>query len=184
MRRFAPLHVLLSLSPRPGFFLLGCAAVALVGAALVLQHWLNLNACPLCVFQRLLYMLFALLAFVGALLPGGLLARRTGRVFGVLLALVALSGFSVAIYQTMMQVRPDLVQECSYVNPGLIEQFVNWIGMYTLSNSTLAALFLATGLCSSQEWVFLGLSMANWSAVCFAALTVLALFWSRVFRHP
>ena len=30
-------------------------------------------------------------------------------------------------------------------------------------------MFMATGFCSSKEWVFLGLSIANWSAFGFAA---------------
>jgi disulfide bond formation protein DsbB len=42
-------------------------------------------------------------------------------------------------------------------------------------------MFLATDLCSSKEWTFLGLSMANWSNICFLALAV-ALLWSA--RRP
>jgi len=35
-------------------------------------------------------------------------------------------------------------------------------------------LFLATGFCSSKEWVFLGLSMANWSVLMFAGIAAYA----------
>lgn len=158
--------------PRPGLLLLGILSALLVVAALILQSWKNLNPCPLCIFQRILFMLFGIVAFLGAALPGG---ERLRRGFGAVLALIGLGGLSVALYQSTMQARPDLVPECSYTNPGLIEQFVNWIGMQVLDSALLSNLFLATGLCSSQEWVFLGLSMANWSAVSFLFLALLSL---------
>ncbi|MDX9943648.1 MAG: disulfide bond formation protein B [Azonexus sp.] len=41
-------------------------------------------------------------------------------------------------------------------------------------------LFLATGFCTSKEWVFLGMSMANWSFLLFAAIVAYALL---LWRH-
>jgi hypothetical protein len=35
-------------------------------------------------------------------------------------------------------------------------------------------LFMATGFCSSKDWVFLGLSMANWSALVLPRFLVAA----------
>ncbi|MDR2164261.1 MAG: disulfide bond formation protein B [Zoogloeaceae bacterium] len=163
-----------ALSPRARLFLLGCPAFALLAASLALQSWENLHPCPLCIFQRFLYMLFGVVAFLGAALPGQ--GRGKTSVFAALLASVALAGLSTAIYQTLMQARPDLVPECSYTNPGPIEQFVNWIGAYALSSPTLSDLFLATGTCDSQEWAFLGLSMPNWSAICFLAFLALSVW--------
>jgi len=159
--------------PRSGLLLLGILSAILIIAALILQSWKNLNPCPLCIFQRILLMLLSIVALSGAALPG---KERLYRGFGAALALIALGGFSVALYQSAMQARPDLVPECSYTDPGLIEQFVNWIGMLALDSAFLSELFLATGLCSSQEWVFLGLSMANWSAASFLFFAALALW--------
>jgi len=31
-------------------------------------------------------------------------------------------------------------------------------------------MFMVTGFCTNKEWVFLGLSLANWSALCFLLL--------------
>jgi len=76
----------------------------------------------------------------------------------------------VAGYQTWMQAFPELVNECSYSNPNLIERLVDWLGMQ------YPPLFLATGFCTSKEWVFLGLSMANWSVLVFAAILGYAVF--------
>ena len=86
-----------------------------------------------------------------------------------MIAVLAGAGALLAAYQSWMQAFPDLATECSYTDPNMIESFVDWLGMQWPS------LFLATGFCSSKEWVFLGLSMANWSALLFAAIVVYAL---------
>jgi disulfide bond formation protein DsbB len=161
------------LTPRPGLLLLALGAWGIAGAGLLIQEWENLNPCPLCIFQRVLYLVFGLAALLCALPP---LSARGYRRAGFGLALIALGGLLTALYQSLMQARPDLIQECSYTNPGVIERFVDWLGM------RYPDLFLATGMCSSQEWVFLGLSMANWSVACFLALGGLALGFMRAFK--
>jgi disulfide bond formation protein DsbB len=52
----------------------------------------------------------------------------------------------------------------------LIERLVDTLGMQWPS------LLMATGFCSSKEWVFLGLSMANWSLLLFSGIAVYAAF--------
>jgi len=81
--------------------------------------------------------------------------------WSALIAALALGGVAVAGYQTWMQAFPHLVTECGYSDPSLIERLVDWLGMQW------PGLFLATGFCTSREWEFLGLSMANWSLVVF-----------------
>lgn len=54
----------------------------------------------------------------------------------------------------------------------LIERIVDWFGV------RWPAMFMASGFCSSKDWVFLGLSMANWSVLCFFAFLVAALWLS------
>jgi disulfide bond formation protein DsbB len=49
--------------------------------------------------------------------------------------------------------------------PTLIEQIVDWFGV------RWPAMFMATGFCSSKDWLFLGLSMANWSVPLFSRLS-------------
>ncbi len=144
---------------------LGCFGVAAAG--MQLQHLLSLSPCPYCIFQRVLYLLIAVLALFGVLLPG--LAPLWLLVIGG----AALLGAGVAGYQTWMQAYPDLAPECSFTDPNLIERLVDWLGMQWPS------LFLATGFCSSKEWVFLGLSMANWSLLLFAGVALYALLLIR-----
>lgn len=155
------------LGPRPGLLVLGLGALGLVGAGLVLQELYRLNPCPLCIFQRLMYLLLGVVALAGAAMPRG------HRGWGMGVVAVAAVGFVTAGYQTLMQAFPEVVGECSYADPGPIERLVDWLGMQ------YPPLFMATGFCGSREWAFLGLSMANWSLACFAAFAVLALRMTR-----
>lgn len=156
-------------TPRRGLFAVSLAAFGLVGAGLVLGEVLQLNPCPLCIFQRVVYLLVGLLALIGAL-AAERPAVRNGA--GGLAALAALGGLATAAYQSWMQAFPSMSMECGFSDPTLIERFVDWLGQLW------PYMFLATGFCSSKEWVFLGLSMANWSVLCFLGLglvTVLSL---------
>jgi disulfide bond formation protein DsbB len=165
------LHGFLAMTPRQAFLLVGVTAWALLCASWLLQEWKDLSPCSLCIFQRMLFMLLGVLSLLFALPSFSVETwegRRNYRFMGALLVVICLAGFGVALYQTLMQSMPDLVAECNFEDPGLIEQFVEVVGMYWLDNSPiLPEFFLAIGLCSSKEWTLFGLSLANWSAICF-----------------
>lgn len=135
---------------------LGCFGLVAVG--MELQNLLRLAPCPMCIFQRVLYLLIGALALLGFLWP-------VARLFwGGLIGLLALLGAGVAAYQTWMQAFPELATECGYAEPNLMERLVDWLGMQWPS------MFLATGFCASRDWVFLGMSMANWSLLVFIGI--------------
>lgn len=142
---------------------LGCFGLVAIGMAL--QTLLRLAPCPFCIFQRLLYLVIGGLALLGFLWPVLRLA------WAGLIGLLALLGAGVAGYQTWMQAFPELATECGYAEPNAIERLVDWLGMQWPS------MFLATGFCTSREWVFLGLSMANWSLLIFAGIVGYAVFF-------
>ena len=154
------------ISLRAWFAILSLGCFGLVAAGLGLQTALRLAPCPFCIFQRLLYMVIGGLALLGLLLP---LARK---LWLAVIALLAAGGASVAAYQSWMQAYPELANECSMTDPNAIERLVDWLGM------RWPDLFMATGFCSSKEWVFLGLSMANWSFLAFSSIVGYAvLLW-------
>jgi disulfide bond formation protein DsbB len=136
---------------RAWFAALALGAFGLVAAGMELQNLLRLAPCPLCIFQRLIYMAIGLVALLGAIAPAGRL------LWSALIAGLAAGGVAVAGYQTWMQAFPHLAPECSYSDPNAIERLVDWLGM------AWPSLFLATGFCASRDWEFLGLSLANWS---------------------
>ncbi len=143
---------------RAWFATLALGTLGLVAFGMELQQLFRLAPCPLCIFQRVLYIVIGLVAMAGVLLPGGRL------LWSALIAALAAGGVAVAGYQTWMQAFPHLATECGYSDPNLIERLVDWLGMQWPS------LFLATGFCTSREWEFLGLSMANWSLLVFAGI--------------
>lgn len=152
------------ISTRSEFALMAAASVGLVAAGWVIGETLKLHPCPLCIFQRLLYLVFAVFALCGVLLPGW---RKIWAGLGVL---TTAGGLATALYQSRLQLNPNPSQECGFGEPTLIEQLVEWLGMQW------PEMFMATGFCSSKEWIFLGLSMANWSIVCFGGFLLSALW--------
>lgn len=154
----------MQLSTRRVFALLALVSLALLASGLILGEWAKLQPCHLCNFQRLLYMILAFLGACGALLP------RWRRFWALLFALAAIDGIVVAIQQSWMQYAPQEAIECGFGDPTLLERIVDWLGMQWPS------MFMVTGFCTNKDWVFLGLSLANWSAVCFLLFALVALW--------
>ncbi len=147
---------------RAWFATLGLGCLGLVAVGMELQNLLRLAPCPLCIFQRLLYIVIGLIGLLGWAVPAGRL------LWSALTVGLAGLGFGVAAYQTWMQAYPHLAPECSFTDPNAIESLVDWLGMQ------MPSMFLATGFCASRDWEFLGMSMANWSVVIFAGIVVYA----------
>ncbi len=150
-------------SPRAAFLLLFVGAFGLVGSGLVIGELMRLNPCPLCIFQRVLYLVVGVWALCGVLVP------QVRRFWGALIALTSAGGLATAIYQTWLQLHPEAATACGYGEPNLIERLVDWLGMQW------PFMFMATGFCTSKESI-LGLTMANWSIGCFAAFLLLGLW--------
>ena len=151
-------------SNRTVFVLLALASLGLLAGGLVLGEVARLQPCHLCNFQRLIYMSLAFIAICGALIP-----IRT-RFWAGLFSLTALGGVVTAVQQSWMQYAPQEAIECGFGDPTLIERLVDWLGSWWPS------MFMVTGLCKDKDWIFLGLSLANWSGICFFAL-LLAVLW-------
>ena len=111
------------------------------------------------------YAVLAVFAVAAVHSPG-----KTGRaVYCGLAAFFALSGFAVAGRQGWLQHLPaNQVPACG---PDLFFMMEN----FPLSR-TLEKLFMGSGQCAEVTWRFLGLSIAEWSLACFAALVLYALW--------
>ena len=146
------------------FALTLAACLGLVVGGVVMSEVFHLAACPLCIIQRMLYLLLAICAGLGMAVS----SQPTGRrIAAVLMTAVAATGAFIAGYQTWIQrFAPDT--GCSGYQTWW-EEFVDWAG------SQVPLLFLSDGICSDPGWKFLGLSIAEWSLICFLALAALAL---------
>jgi len=152
-------------TPRGLFSATGLVAVGLVAGGMGLQQTLNIAACPLCILQRMLYLLLALEAIVAWMLAGPTHPTALPRQMAALvMATTALTGAGIAAYQTWLQ-RFARGVSCTADQPWW-ESFVNWAG------SQWPLLFEASGLCSEAGWKFLGLSIAEWSLIAFTSMTL------------
>ncbi|MBU4323145.1 MAG: disulfide bond formation protein B, partial [Gammaproteobacteria bacterium] len=139
----------------------GC--VGLLAFGIYLQHVVGLEPCPMCIVQRYALILVALTAGVAAASSG-----RSTRQLGVgLMGALALGGAFVAARQTWLQWNPPEVMTCGRDFYGMIESFP--------LKRAIPMIFKGSGDCSAVDWTFLGLSIANWSFLCFSAIALLAL---------
>ena len=159
-------------SDRRLFNLAGVAIViGLLGYAYFAQYVQGYVPCPLCWFQR-----YAMLPVAAVFLVAGLHAPRGpgARVYGILGALAALLGASIAGWHIYIQYTPD-PPACSapfeilWSNRDSIFAFVERV-------------FMEAGECADIDWSFLGLSMPTWVLIWFLILGGLALYtnWNRV----
>lgn len=167
-KRFQGMLNMMKIAPRMIWILLAVLSVSVALASLILTPWLNLDPCHLCIFQRLLFMLMALVATVAALAeyPGG--PRLAVQVSGLAFLVLAAIGGGVATYQSWLQFQPADTVSCVGGQLGPIEELVEWLGQQSPS------LFMASGFCEDRELVILGLSLANWAFMIFILAAGLA----------
>jgi protein dithiol:quinone oxidoreductase len=159
----------LSTNTRAAFALGALACAALLGYGYYLQYFEGQDPCPLCLVQRVFYLgLFAVFA-LGALhgpRGGWLLA------YGGTAAVLAAGGLGTAGRQVWLQhLPPELVPACG---PDLYFMLEN----FPLTR-VMQRLFTGSGQCAEVHWTFLGLSIAEWSALWFAAFLAYALWLAR-----
>jgi disulfide bond formation protein DsbB len=117
----------------------------------------------MCIVQRYVMALMALLAGVGAVWSG----RRSSLWMGSLLALLSSSGAYVAARQSWLQWYPPEVVSCGRDFYGMIETFP--------LQRAIPMIFKGGGDCAAVDWTLLGGSIANWAFVCFVGMALLSL---------
>ena len=135
-----------------------CAS--LTAAALYFQYVLNLEPCPLCIFQRTFVIIAGLILLAGGLHNPDILGQR---IYGGLIMLAAGLGAAVAGRHVWIQNLPlDELPGCSYDFTTMLEKFP--------LQKTLKLVFEGTGECAKVDWMFMGLSMPGWTLVFFMGL--------------
>jgi disulfide bond formation protein DsbB len=145
---------------RNALLAIAAISIALVGAALYLQHVKDMLPCPLCVIQRYLFLGIAIFALIGAF--AGRVKTFTG-----LALLCALGGLGVVGKHLYVLAHPGF--SCG-IDP--METMLNKIPTATM----LPWLFRADGLCEAAQETVFGLNVPQWSALWFVVLT-LSLVW-------
>ncbi|NBV75462.1 MAG: disulfide bond formation protein B [Methylococcaceae bacterium] len=149
------------LKPRVCFSigLLGCATV--LGVGVYLQFVEELEPCPLCISQRLLFLATGLVFLLGTM------HGRFSRFYAALSGLTALGGASVSARHVWLQhLPPEQVPECS---PG-----IEYVFQHFPLADTLKLMLTGTGECAKVDWAFLGLAIPAWALIAFLGLSALS----------
>jgi len=152
--------------PRLGYAAGFLVCAGLIGSALYLQYYEYQDPCPLCLLQRVVYIVLMALFLVAALHGPG---RVGATVYGGLLFVVAAIGAVIATRHVWLQHLPkDRVPECG---PGL--EFM--LRKFPLTQA-LEKVLTGSGECAEAGWTLLGLTIAGWSLVWFVLLGAFALY--------
>lgn len=144
--------------------LAGCVIVAgLIGYALFAQYVLGLEACPLCIFQRV-----AFISGAAVFLAAALHAPRNARAYGLVALAANATGGAIAARHVYIQNLPaDQVPACG---PGL-DYLMDAFPLMDM----LTLVLTGSGECADVVWSFIGLSMPAWALVWFLILSALAI---------
>jgi disulfide bond formation protein DsbB len=146
--------------------------IGLLVFGLYLEHVLGLEACPLCIFQRIAYTAIIFIALIGAIHnPRNLLQN----IYKLLMVISSITGAAIAGRQIWLQhLPPELVPECG---PGFDYMF----NVFPFGEA-LKMIFTGSGECAEVKWRFIGLSIAEWSLIMFIGIfiaTILSIYTSR-----
>lgn len=150
-------------APRRVLALVAVGCVAMLAFGLYLQHAVGLEPCPMCIVQRYALALVAIVSGITAFTNKKSLLM-TGSAVTLLLA-----GFGafVAARQSWLQWYPPEEASCGRDFYGMIETFP--------LQRVIPMIFKGSGDCTKIDWTFLGLSIANWSFLCFVGIALLML---------
>jgi protein dithiol:quinone oxidoreductase len=152
-------------SKRGQLLTLGTVSFIAVGFALLTQFVWNMQPCPWCILQRMIFLLLGCAALVGASLRP--FAHRPA---SFVVGLLSISGLGVALYQFFVASKQ---QSCSFSQA---EKFVMWTGLDELFPS----LFQVTASCADAALAKLaGIPYELASGALFLALSVWAI---QIFR--
>jgi disulfide bond formation protein DsbB len=145
--------------------LIALVCVAAIGAALVSQHVFDMQPCPWCVLQRLIFALIGLAALAAWAAQAAWL-RSTALVLAVLLAL---SGVSAALWQHFV------AASSSSCNLTLADRILAQLGL----DASLPEVFQPRASCADAAVDLLGVPYEFWSLALFVLLGVAAAFGLR-----
>lgn len=156
-------------SGKSGYLLGFVGSFGLVALALWIQTRYQLNPCPLCISQRMVFMALGLLFLITAFVKANTLLSK---IFRLLLVLTALGGAGVAIRHWWLQAHRDsIIADCGVGFDYMFENFP--------LQKALTLVFRGTGDCAAIDWTFLGLSLPQMSLLAYLGLAIYAVYLTK-----
>ncbi|MFT4099867.1 MAG: disulfide bond formation protein B [Burkholderiaceae bacterium] len=134
-------------------------------AALVSQHRFGMEPCAWCAFQRLIYLLIAIIA----LMAWGLNRGPVAKALSWIGAALSVGGLATALYQQFVA---SQTQSCAQTFADLVIKGL-WL------DELAPWFFKARAFCNEANIPMAGVPYAIWSAVLFAVLAVILVIRAR-----
>jgi len=141
--------------------IVGVACLAAVGAALVSQHFFDMQPCPWCVLQRLIFVAIAIVCLVGTVLRSGAVRLAAAS----LALLLALAGIAAALWQHF---KAAASASC---NLTLADKIISGLQL----DSALPDVFAPRASCADAAVSLLGIPYDFWSLALFVLCAAAAL---------
>lgn len=150
--------------------LIALLCMAAVGAALISQHAFDMPPCAWCVFQRLLFLGIAVIAWLGAL--GGRFCTVTPRVAGALAAIGAAGGVVAGWYQHTVAAQ---MFSCDRT---FADHFMGYSGL----EAGIPWLFGIYATCMDAQVKLFGVEYVFWAIALFVIVAILGVM--ALLRRP
>jgi disulfide bond formation protein DsbB len=153
-------------NPGPFAALIMASALLAVAVALVSQYAFDIQPCPWCVLQRLLFLAIAVVAATGVALR----RRRFRLPAGLLVLVLALMGIAAAAWQHFVAAKSD---SCDLTLAYKI------VSMNLHLDRLLPSVFEPRATCAGAAVNLLGIPYDFWSLGVFAVLAIVAVQYMR-----
>ncbi|MFT2110899.1 disulfide bond formation protein B [Marinomonas sp. 2405UD68-3] len=142
----------------------GFVAFVLLAVAFYMEYEMGLEPCPLCMLQRIVFLIIGMVSIASALHHSAKSYRR----YAIGVIVFSLLGAGLSIRHLYLQGLPE--EQLPACLPGLsymVEVF-SW-------QEIVSAMILGTGECGDVVWTFLGLSIPGWTLVAFVGMALMNL---------
>ena len=143
------------------FALIALVSFGAVGIALYTQHKLDMQPCPWCVLQRLVFVAIGAWALLGALLP----ARLWRQVVALVVSLLAACGMAAALWQHFV------ARASASCNLTFADKVMNATGL----NERFPEVFAAYASCADAAVDLAGIPYEFYSLALFVLIDAIAL---------
>lgn len=152
-------------SGRKGYLVGFFACFGLIGLALYIQQANHLEPCPLCIFQRITFMVLGVAFLIAGIHNPGVLGRK---VHMLIQLVIVLTGVGIASRHIWIQTHPDEVMaECGVG--------VDYLFQTLPANKAIQLVFKGSGECTSIDWTLFGLTIPQLSLMAFIVLGAYAI---------
>lgn len=138
----------------------------LLAAAFYFEFIVGLTPCPLCIAQRVAFILLGIIFLLAALHNPKRMGRST---YGFIALLTSIIGIGLAGRQVWLEYHPPPANDTCM--PGL-----SYMLQHLPLDQTLTVMFTGTGECAQINWTFVGLSMAEWTLIMFVVFALVSIW--------